>query len=183
MSQFKAATKHVDATCRAISETMLLSVERKRLYVNSEFTDEQAKHRVLVRMPSDHKHLSAAQHTPWYSYAKRSVRFGLARPHMIIDLLGIWLQALGRLERAHQSIADTLLHLHTFFAADSDEVQREWARFRDKVPAYLHMYSEIHLAVPIIVLAMQVVDTLAGQQTHLPSHELCVCVPQSYTLG
>ena len=56
MSQFKAATKQVDATCRAISETMLLSVERKRLYVNSEFTNEQAKHRVLVRLPSDHKH-------------------------------------------------------------------------------------------------------------------------------
>ena len=70
---------------------------------------------------------------------KRQVWF--SQTTWFIDLLCIWLQALGRLERAHQSIADTLLHLHTFFAADSYEVQREWARFRVKVPAYLHMYS------------------------------------------
>lgn len=41
-------------------------------------------------------------------------------------------QVQGTLVRAHNSIAETLVHLHTFFAADSDEVQREWARFTIK---------------------------------------------------
>jgi len=39
----------------------------------------------------------------------------------------------ARLEHAHAGISDTLARLHTFFAADSDEVQREWARFTAKV--------------------------------------------------
>ena len=50
MSAFKAGVKQIDATCRIISDTMLLNVERKRLYDNAEFTDEQAAHRALVRM-------------------------------------------------------------------------------------------------------------------------------------
>ena len=50
MSAFKAGVKQIDATCRTISDTMLLNVERKRLYSNAEFTDEQAQHRALVRM-------------------------------------------------------------------------------------------------------------------------------------
>ena len=50
MSAFKAGVKQIDATCRTISDTMLLNVERKRLYGNAEFTDEQAAHRALVRM-------------------------------------------------------------------------------------------------------------------------------------
>ena len=50
MSAFKAGVKLIDATCRTISDTMLLNVERKRLYSNAEFIDEQAQHWALVRM-------------------------------------------------------------------------------------------------------------------------------------
>ena len=50
MSAFKAGVKQIEATCRTISEAMLLNVERKRLYGNAEFTDEQSQHRALVRM-------------------------------------------------------------------------------------------------------------------------------------
>ena len=38
-----------------------------------------------------------------------------------------------QLERAHGSIVEVLETLHTYFAADSDEVLREWARFVTKV--------------------------------------------------
>ena len=54
MSAFKAGVKQTDATCRTIADTMLLNVERKRLYSNAEFTDEQAQHRALVAHALQH---------------------------------------------------------------------------------------------------------------------------------
>lgn len=50
VSEFKAATRKIEATCRAVSDTVLLSVERKRLYGNAEFADVQAQHRALVSL-------------------------------------------------------------------------------------------------------------------------------------
>jgi hypothetical protein len=44
-----------------------------------------------------------------------------------------WLQAKARLVRAHAEVADTLATLYTTFAGDSEEVQREWVRFTQKV--------------------------------------------------
>ncbi|KAK9846646.1 hypothetical protein WJX81_008333 [Elliptochloris bilobata] len=88
VAHFIAGNKQIEVLCRTISETLLLSVARKRIYSNAEFTDEQAQHRDLMQ---------------------------------------------ARLERAHAGIVEVLQHLYTFFASDSDEVHREWARFTVKV--------------------------------------------------
>jgi len=40
-----------EANCRLISETMLLKVERKRMYDHREFAAQQAEHHVKVCLP------------------------------------------------------------------------------------------------------------------------------------
>ena len=42
--EFKAAVHKAEAKCRLISETMLLKVERKRMYEHREFAAQQAEH-------------------------------------------------------------------------------------------------------------------------------------------
>ena len=46
--EFKAALQKAEANCRLISETMLLKVERKRMYDHREFAAQQAEHHVKV---------------------------------------------------------------------------------------------------------------------------------------
>ena len=46
--EFKAAVQKAEAKCRLISETMLLKVERKRMYEHREFAAHQAEHHVKV---------------------------------------------------------------------------------------------------------------------------------------
>jgi len=48
VAEFKAAVARVEQACRAVAETVLLSVERKRVYGVAEFAEAQAQHRVLV---------------------------------------------------------------------------------------------------------------------------------------
>lgn len=45
---FKAAVHKAEAKCRLISETMLLKVERKRMYEHREFAAQQAEHHTKV---------------------------------------------------------------------------------------------------------------------------------------
>ena len=47
--EFKAAVQKAEANCRLISDTMLLKVERKRMYDHREFAAQQADHHVKVR--------------------------------------------------------------------------------------------------------------------------------------
>ncbi|KAL0040883.1 hypothetical protein WJX79_008591 [Trebouxia sp. C0005] len=47
--EFKAALQKAEANCRLISETMLLKVERKRMYDHREFAAQQAEHHVKVQ--------------------------------------------------------------------------------------------------------------------------------------
>jgi len=49
VAEFKAAVARVEQACRAVAETALLSVERKRVYGVAEFAEAQAQHRALVR--------------------------------------------------------------------------------------------------------------------------------------
>lgn len=46
--EFKAAVQKAEANCRLISDTMLLKVERKRMYDHREFAAQQAEHHVKV---------------------------------------------------------------------------------------------------------------------------------------
>ena len=46
--EFKAAVHKAEAKCRLISETMLLKVERKRMYEHREFAAQQAEHHTKV---------------------------------------------------------------------------------------------------------------------------------------
>ena len=46
--EFKAAVLKAEANCRLISDTMLLKVERKRMYDHREFAAQQADHHVKV---------------------------------------------------------------------------------------------------------------------------------------
>ena len=46
--EFKAAVQKAEANCRLISDTMLLKVERKRMYDHREFAAQQADHHVKV---------------------------------------------------------------------------------------------------------------------------------------
>ena len=46
--EFKAAVQKAEANCRLISDTMLLKVERKRMYDHREFAVQQAEHHVKV---------------------------------------------------------------------------------------------------------------------------------------
>ncbi len=50
--EFKAALQKAEANCRLISETMLLKVERKRMYDHREFAAQQAEHHVKVCLPA-----------------------------------------------------------------------------------------------------------------------------------
>lgn len=47
--EFKAAVQKAEANCRLISDTMLLKVERKRMYDHREFAAQQADYHVKVR--------------------------------------------------------------------------------------------------------------------------------------
>ena len=49
VTEFKAAVQKAEANCRLISETMLLKVERKRMYDHREFAAQQAEHHVKVQ--------------------------------------------------------------------------------------------------------------------------------------
>lgn len=46
--EFKAAVHKAEAKCRLISETMLLKVERKRMYEHREFAAQQAEYHTKV---------------------------------------------------------------------------------------------------------------------------------------
>ena len=46
--EFKAAVQKAEANCRLISDTMLLKVERKRMYDHREFAAQQAEHHIKV---------------------------------------------------------------------------------------------------------------------------------------
>ena len=49
MTDFKAANLRIEANCKLISETMLLNVERKRMYDHLEFAAQQAHHHAQVQ--------------------------------------------------------------------------------------------------------------------------------------
>ena len=49
MTDFKAANLRIEANCKLISETMLLNVERKRMYDHLEFAAQQAQHHAQVQ--------------------------------------------------------------------------------------------------------------------------------------
>ena len=44
-----------------------------------------------------------------------------------------WCQVKERFKKAHEEIKASMAQLYTFFAADPEEVQREWVKFTQKV--------------------------------------------------
>ncbi|KAK9823872.1 hypothetical protein WJX72_006072 [[Myrmecia] bisecta] len=88
VSDFKSANQKIDANCRLISDTLLLNVEKKRMYDHSEFAAQQAEHHARVK---------------------------------------------ERFRRAYEEVQAVMANLYTFFANDSEEVQREWVRFTQKI--------------------------------------------------
>lgn len=50
MRDFKAGAARVEALCRAVGETMLVDVERRRLYELPQFQEVQAAHMAKVRL-------------------------------------------------------------------------------------------------------------------------------------
>jgi dynein heavy chain, axonemal len=45
---FKAAKLHIDTKCRVFHETLLVSMEKKRLYDHLEYAQQQAQHQAQV---------------------------------------------------------------------------------------------------------------------------------------
>ena len=45
----------------------------------------------------------------------------------------LWWQVTERFKKAHEEIKASMAQLYTFFAADPEEVQREWVKFTQKV--------------------------------------------------
>eukprot|EP00899_Mesostigma_viride_P014884 jgi/Mesvir1/23397/Mv21091-RA.2 len=85
---YKAANDRIIANCRLISESVLVHIEKKRVYENGEFEAKQVKHR-------------EAMHT--------------------------------RFEAAVKEIKETMAATYETFANDSDEVQREWVKYTNKI--------------------------------------------------
>ena len=81
MMEFKAAVQKAEAKCRLISETMLLKVERKRMYEHREFAAHQAEHHVKVSCPAQGQCFTV--HTPHALIAMHSM--GIAASHQIQD--------------------------------------------------------------------------------------------------
>ena len=67
VAEFKAAVQKAEANCRLISETMLLKVERKRMYDHREFAAQQAEHHVKVRCTAT-PHALSSQHKPPFCF-------------------------------------------------------------------------------------------------------------------
>lgn len=49
VTSFKAANRKIDENCKLIAETLLVSVERKKLYDHAEFEDVQVQHREATK--------------------------------------------------------------------------------------------------------------------------------------
>ena len=64
MTDFKAANLRIEANCKLISETMLLNVERKRMYDHLEFAAQQAQHHAQVQPSAQCLQLQAADRQP-----------------------------------------------------------------------------------------------------------------------
>ena len=60
MTDFKAANLRIEANCKLISETMLLNVERKRMYDHLEFAAQQAQHHAQVQPSAQFLHACAS---------------------------------------------------------------------------------------------------------------------------